>query len=170
MKQQKDKIERKIDFKTFPNKRQEELLDFLITKKQDQQFQGDIGTGCHKLIKLTPKYAIFKPCHGKGNLKYWFDFEFDLNDIILYYILQKDLKNKNAHYYIDRKISLYGDVKEMTDEEKVEKINGFIQEFGGIWTSDAMEIANLNAAEAITLFNKKQEEFEKNEKTKASNQ
>lgn len=157
MKPPKEKIERKIDFTTFPNKRQAELLDFLIKKKQDQQFEKDIGSGCHKLIKLTPKYAIFKPCYGKGNLKYWFDFEYDMNDIILYYILQKDLKNKNAHYYLDRKISLYGEEKEMTDEEKTEKINGFIEEFGGIWMSDAMEIADMNAAEAITLFKNKQE-------------
>ena len=158
MKKEKEKIERKLDFNTFPTKTQAELLEFLITKKRDQQFENDIGTGCHKLIKLTPKYAIFKPCYGKGNLKYWFDFEFDLGDVILYYILQKDLKNKKAHYHLNRKISLYGDEKEMTDEEKVEKINGFIQEFGGIWTSDAMEIADLNAAEAITLFKKKQED------------
>jgi hypothetical protein len=162
MKADKDKIERKLDFKTFPNKKQAELLDFLIKKKQDQQFEKDIGSGCHKLIKLTPKYAIFKPCYGKGNLKYWFDFEFDMNDVILYYILQKDLKEKKGHYHLQRNISLYGEDKEMTDEEKVEKINGFIEEFGGIWTSDAMEIADLNAAEAMTLFKNKQGD-EKNE-------
>ena len=106
---------------------------------------------CYTIKKLTNTYVIFKGCHDKTELKYYFD-EDDLEDILLYHLISKD---KDEHYSISTELGVYIKPKnkpKLTKEEKKEMIANIIASFGSAYLSDISEYIDININETAALL------------------
>lgn len=135
-------------------KEQEEILDKCLQNKIERDYYKCLGTGCHKLIKLTEEKAIFKPCHSKGNITYYFDYD-EFDDKILYYMLQRE-GGVGTHWYIKREIGLFPNYlkKELNTEEMEKEIEKIILAFGKVYLTDIMNYLNVNGGVALDILSK----------------
>lgn len=138
--------------------KQEEIIDICIENRTKQPFKGCLGSGCHKIIKLTDEKVIFKPCHEKGNLTYYFNKD-EFDDTILLYMLEKS-GGVGTHWYLDRSIDLYPSykVKELSDAEMKMKVLEMIEAFDMTYTSEIMDYLEINVAKAIGIIKELEKE------------
>lgn len=140
------------------NKKQEKILQEVIKNRVEQTFKGSLGTGCHKIIKLTDEKVIFKPCYGKGNITYYFDFT-ELDDVILYYLLNKN-GGVGTHWHLNREISLFPDYmcKELSENEMYEKVKEYLDAFGVSHTSDLLSFLDTHVGNVISVTKRLEKE------------
>lgn len=141
------------------DEKQKKIMDRLLRNKMERDFSKCIGTGCHKIIKLTDKKVILKPCFDKGNITYYFNFE-EQADVLLYYLLVKE-GGEGTHWSLKREIRLFPSYlvdEKLTEDEMTKLIKEYLESFNSIFTSEIMEYLNVNAGVAITIIKRLQKE------------
>ena len=88
---------------------------------------------------MTEKYVIFKGCHDKTEIKHYFEFEDDIDEQIMHYLLHK---HRTSHFRIDMDLSVQVVNPPFMKRSLVEKkriVQEFVEAFGRAHMSDISE-------------------------------
>ncbi len=134
---------------------QEKVISGIIKNRLERNdLDFSPGCGCFKIKKLTEKYVIFKGCHDKTEVKFYFDFKGDMDDRIMYYLFKK---NRRSHFYIKQELNIQ--VRKSKEKLVSEKeVLDFVNVFGHVFMSDIAEYYNTHPLKIGKIFQKLEKE------------